>query len=360
MTAIHIKSPSLVIRAGTQALANIRQQGLSPADVGIIPGAAGGPKALGLQGLDIALFGEWLPRSPRVRALVGASIGAWRSACVCLPDPADSLRRLGDLYTGLHFPKGIGIRQISQICESMLDELLGGRDEAILTAPGYRLNIMIVQALGPLASDQRRTLSLGLGAVIRDNLIARSRLIRHFSRIVAHDLRQAPPLDELNDFPTQYHALRPDNLRQSLLASGSIPLVMEGVTDIPGFGSGTYRDGGLLDYHLDLPYRGNDIVLYPHFVDRIIPGWFDKGIFWRKANTHNLRNVVLLAPSRSYLERLPGRKLPDRKDFTRYATDPATRQRHWHTAIAESQRLGDEFLELAESGRLKDQILPLV
>jgi hypothetical protein len=28
--------------------------------------------------------------------------------------------------------------------------------------------------------------------------------------------------------------------------------------------------------------------------------------------------------------------------------------------MAESQRLGDEFLELAESGRLKDQILPLV
>jgi hypothetical protein len=360
MTAIHIKSSSLVIRAGAQALAHIRKQGLSPADVGIIPGAAGGPKALGLQGLDIALFGEWLPRSPRVRALIGASIGAWRSACICMPDPAKSLRQLGELYTGLNFPKGIAIGQISQICESMLDELLKGRDEAILTAPNYRLNIMIVQALGTLASDQRRTLSLGLGAVIRDNLIARSRLIRHFSRIVAHDLRQKPPLDDLNDFPTQYHALRPDNLRQSLLASGSIPLVMEGVRDIPGFDSGTYRDGGLLDYHLDLPYRGNDIVLYPHFIERVIPGWFDKGVFWRKANAYNLRNVVLIAPSRSYLERLPNRKLPDRKDFTRYAADPATRQRHWHTAMAESQRLGDEFLELAESGQLKDRVLPLV
>ena len=35
------------------------------ADVGTLPGAAGGPKALGIQGLDLALFGEWLPAAPR-------------------------------------------------------------------------------------------------------------------------------------------------------------------------------------------------------------------------------------------------------------------------------------------------------
>jgi hypothetical protein len=360
MTAIHIKSPSLIIRAGTLAFMHIQEKGLAPADVGIIPGAAGGPKALGLQGLDIALFGHWLPRSPRPRALIGASIGAWRSACACMPAPAASLQRLGELYTQLHFPKGIDIERVSRICQTMLDELLQGQDEAILTSPHYHLNVLIVQALGPLASDHRRTLSLGLGAVIRDNLIARARLARHFNRVVAHDLRQAPPLADLTDFPTQHHALRLDNLRASLLASGSIPLVMEGVRNIPGFGSGTYRDGGLLDYHLDLPYHGNDIVLYPHFIERVIPGWFDKGIFWRRANLHNLRNVVLLAPSRAYLERLPNRRLPDRKDFTRYATDPATRQRHWYTTMAESQRLGDEFLELTERGRIKEHLLPLV
>nr|GFD24155.1 hypothetical protein [Tanacetum cinerariifolium] len=58
-----------------------------PADVGIIPGAAGGPKALGIQGLDLALFGEWLPRFERERSLIGASIGSWRFASACLPDP---------------------------------------------------------------------------------------------------------------------------------------------------------------------------------------------------------------------------------------------------------------------------------
>jgi hypothetical protein len=50
MTAIHIKFPALTLKAGTRALARIREQGLKPADVGILPGAAGGPKALGIQG----------------------------------------------------------------------------------------------------------------------------------------------------------------------------------------------------------------------------------------------------------------------------------------------------------------------
>jgi hypothetical protein len=59
MTAIHISSPALELRAGHQARVHIREQGLQPADVHMIPGAAGGPKALGIQGLDLALFGDW-------------------------------------------------------------------------------------------------------------------------------------------------------------------------------------------------------------------------------------------------------------------------------------------------------------
>ena len=76
MTAIHISSPALELRAGRQAIAHIREHGLQPADVHMIPGAAGGPKALGIQGLDLALFGEWLPRSIQPRSLIGASIGS--------------------------------------------------------------------------------------------------------------------------------------------------------------------------------------------------------------------------------------------------------------------------------------------
>ncbi len=76
MTAIHIKFPALTLKAGPRAMARIRAQGLHAADVGTLPGAAGGPKALGIQGLDLALFGEWLPGAPRERSLIGASVGS--------------------------------------------------------------------------------------------------------------------------------------------------------------------------------------------------------------------------------------------------------------------------------------------
>src|SRR5690606_26344842 len=112
MSAIHIKSPALTLKAGPRALSRIREQGLKPADVGILPGAAGGPKGIGIQGLDLALFGEWLPRAPRERALIGASIGSWRFASACLADAANGIRRLGELYTSQRFAKGVTIAEV--------------------------------------------------------------------------------------------------------------------------------------------------------------------------------------------------------------------------------------------------------
>ncbi|WPC03265.1 patatin-like phospholipase family protein [Pseudomonas benzenivorans] len=359
MSAIHIKSPALTIKAGTRALARIRQRGLQPADVGILPGAAGGPKALGIQGLDLALFGEWLPRAPRERALIGASIGSWRFASVCLSDAAASLRRLGELYTEQQFVKGVSMAEVSHSCRQMLEQLLEGRDAQILDNPHYRLNIMVVRSQGLLQHDHRAALGLGLSAVIGNNLLGRPRLARHFERIILHDARQAPPLAALADFPSRCLPLDRHNLRHALLASGSIPMIMQGVRDIPGVGPGTYRDGGLLDYHLDLPYSGGDIVLYPHFTDRVIPGWFDKGMPWRRGDGQRLQDVLLLSPSPEYLARLPHGKLPDRKDFTRYQGNDAGRRRYWRQAMDESRRLGDEFLELADGGGLAERIQPL-
>jgi len=100
-------------------------------------------------------------------------------------------------------------------------------------------------------------------------------------------------------------------------------------------------------------------VLYPHFTDRVIPGWFDKSLPWRRADSTRLQDVLLLAPSPDYLARLPHGKLPDRNDFKRYLGDPAGRRRYWRQAMAESQRLGDEFLELADNGRLAERLQAL-
>jgi hypothetical protein len=101
------------------------------------------------------------------------------------------------------------------------------------------------------------------------------------------------------------------------------------------------------------------VVLYPHFTDKVIPGWFDKGLPWRRGDAGRLQDVLLLAPSREYLARLPHAKLPDRKDFTRYLGDDDGRERYWRQAMAESRRLGDEFLELVDGGRLGERLQAL-
>ncbi len=80
---------------------------------------------------------------------------------------------------------------------------------------------------------------------------------------------------------------------------------------------------------------------------------------WRRGNTSRLQDVLLLAPSADHLARLPHGKLPDRKDFSRYLGDDADRERYWRKAMDESRRLGDEFLELADSGRLAERMQPL-
>lgn len=359
MSAIQIKSPALSLRAGKRALARIRERGLQPADVGILPGAAGGTKGLGIQGLDLALFGDWLPRAPRERTLIGASIGSWRFASACLPDACAGIRRLGELYTSQRFAKGVSMAEISRSCVELLDALLAGQDEALLANPLYRLNIVVVKSHGLLRHDHRGVLGLGLSSVIGNNLLNRSRLSRHFDRVILHDARQAPPLAALNDFRSHFHTLDTGNLRQALLASGSIPMVMEAIRDIPGLEPGAYRDGGLLDYHLDLPYDSDGVVLYPHFTDKVIPGWFDKGLPWRRGNAERLQDVLLLAPSREYLASLPHGKLPDRSDFKRYLGNDSGRERYWRKAMAESARLGDEFLELVEHGRLGERLQSL-
>jgi len=359
MTAIHIKSPALSLRAGKRALARIRARGLQPADVGILPGAAGGPKGLGIQGLDLALFGDWLPRAPRQRSLIGASIGSWRFASACLPDASAGIRRLGELYTSQRYAKGVSMAEVSRSCVQLLDELLEGQDAAVLNNPLYHLNIVVVRSHGLLRHDHRGKLGLGLSSVIGNNLLSRKRLGRHFDRVILHDARQAPPLAALNDFRSHFHTLAESNLRQALLASGSIPMVMEAIRDIPGLEPGSYRDGGLLAYHLDLPSLSGDVVLYPHCTDKVVPGWFDKGLPWRRGGAERLQDVLLVAPSREYLARLPRGKLPDRSDFKRFLDNDMGRERYWRQAMAESERLGDEFLELADSGRLADRLQPL-
>ena len=100
MSAVHTRSPALTIRAGRRAFERLREQPFAAGDVHVIPGAAGGPKALGISGLDKAIFGDFLPRAPQERSLIGSSIGSWRFAAVASTDDP----KAGPAGGPLHIP----------------------------------------------------------------------------------------------------------------------------------------------------------------------------------------------------------------------------------------------------------------
>ena len=70
MPAIHTREPALVLRAGAQARQHLLEHGLRAEDISVVPGAAGGPKAVGISGLDQAIFGRFLPEARRPRTLI--------------------------------------------------------------------------------------------------------------------------------------------------------------------------------------------------------------------------------------------------------------------------------------------------
>ncbi len=267
----------------------------------------------------------------------------------------DSIGALDDFaraYTAQSYPRRPSRKLVSESARTMLAGLFKGHEEEILGHPHYRLHILTVRGRWPLTRDSSLTTSLGFGMAAMANALGRRHLARFIDRAIFHDAREHPAFfrtgSRFDAFHTHEVALEPGNLSEALLASASIPLVLEGVPDIPSAPRGVYWDGGIIDYHLHLPYhRAKGLVLYPHFTDRIVPGWLDKGMPWRHARGEWLDNVILVAPSRDYLAGLPFGKLPDRRDFVRFEGDDAGRMKYWRAAITESARLGDAFLEFA-------------
>lgn len=354
------KSQPLRFHAGPKALAHIRAHGLRAADVAIVAAAAGGPKGLILQALDQWLFGHWLPAAPRERTLIGASIGAWRMAAAIDANPVAAFDRLGTLYCEQRYPRKPSPGHVAHVCSELLQEFLEGKESEILSHPQHHLHILTVRGRRLLRQPQHRITTLaGFAAATLANLTARARLAGHLERIVIGDPRD-PAFwlkAKFDAFETHFVPLLPDNLASALLASGTLPFVMPAVIDIAHAPPGNYWDGGLIDYHLELPYSrvaGNPdggLVLYPHFNDYLVPGWFDKPLPWRRAgvgsNRDWLDNVLLVSPSQAFMQTLSRGKLPGRKDFLHYGEDHDFRILNWRLAIGEGERLRDAFAAFA-------------
>lgn len=353
-----MSSTPLRFLAGPEAMARIRRDGLHEDLFDVVAGASGGAKWLALTRLDQALFGRWFRVRERPLHMVGSSIGTWRFACLAQPDPVAACKRFESCYLDYAVDAPVTAAELTRHCRDFLDVIFGADGIGhLLSHPFMRQSILAVRGRGPIRPDGGRLrLGLGLGAAGIANLASRRTLPLFFERTVLHDRRDPPPFDLTAGFPTQAVALTPGNVMAALLASSAVPFVFEPVVDPEGARPGLYMDGGIMDYHLDMGFTPPGLVLYPHFSHRVVPGWFDKALPWRRARASSLSRMLVLCPSAEFTRALPFGKIPDRGDFKRM--DTATRQKYWRTAVAETDRLADCWLEAVEKDRAPDLLEP--
>lgn len=349
---------ALTLVAGKTAKKRIMEQGLSPEQVRLIVGASGGPKWLILKGLDQYLCSEWMPKAPQLIDLVGSSIGAWRMTVYAHPEPGKTFERFVEGYFGFRTDNVKSTAELTRISYDVIHELYPRAElERLIANKNRNLNIVAVRGKGMAGSRSKMREAAGILAAAAANRLSREHLSRFFERVVFHSHDQVACPDVWQGFDRTDARLLPETLPDALMASGSIPFVSEPITDIKGAGEGVFRDGGVIDYHFDVPWNYEDgIVLYPHFYDHIVPGWFDKSNPARRAAGPAWDQVLLLAPTQAFVETLPAGKLTDRKDFSEMNDDE--RLKRWRIVIAESERLADEFSQLLDDhGKLVDSLV---
>lgn len=353
--------PAFRLHAGPAARRHLRERGLRADDVAVVAGAAAGPKGLALTPLDRFLFGEWFARRTTPVHLVGASIGAWRFAHACLPDPAAAIAQLAHDYVHESYAGPDGgwppAAHVSAVMARRLERHFAGREAEVLANPRYRLHVVTSRGRGPLLQRPGRFRTwAGYAGALATNVVSRRALGGWLERVVFSDPREPLPVDML-DYRTTQVPLTTGNLRSAVQASCSIPFWLEPVRAIEDAPEGPYWDGGITDYHLHLDYasvaRRPDVpplALFPHLQRTVVPGWLDKWLSWRHGPTPRLDNVVLVVPDDDWLRTLPGGKAPDRSDFQRYMGRDAERVELWTRAVRECARLADEFAALVARG----------
>lgn len=348
----------LELRAGPAALAHLRDQGLRSSDVRAVAGAAGGPKWLFLGALDRWLFGDWLRGDGPPVELVGASAGAWRFAAACqAQNPSKSITALETAYSEQTYSDNPDRSEITATTRGILEAFFDQHVlDGVLDHPRFRLTAVTAHARGLAGAEERAPLMTGSALAACANAGRRRWLSRFFQRSLFQSPRAAPLFAD-DGIATHRYALTAANAFEAVYASGSIPLLMSGVRDPEGAVPGVYRDGGIVDYHIDHPLVDDGIVLMPHFSPRITPGWFDKFLGLRKPAFAD--RVLVVAPGPGFLARLPSGRIPDRKDLYRYAGQDAERIRDWRVAMSEGERFADAFRAVVESGKIAAHVRPL-
>lgn len=344
------KTKYLRVKAGKEVYHRLMENGITVPDVKVMAGAAGGPKWIILYELDRFLIKEFFTNADHCIHFIGGSIGAWRSACYVLDDASSAIARLKEDYINQRYSRPLTKDEITNTCHNIILDMLGpdGIDQ-ILEAPKRKLHIMTSRAHFQSATRSDNYLKYKLGRTALSNLLSRPRMNRHFTREVFSNYSSSI----LNEDGIQsiHHEVNRETLVPALRASGAIPVAIHPVT-IDGK---EYWDGGIMDYHLDLSYQIDDgMVLYPHFMSEIVPGWFDKYHPFRKSRFH--KNTLLLYPSDDFINMLPDKKLTSREDFNTYSYDPDLRIKKWNQAADLGKYLVDDFIQLLNPDILRNNL----
>lgn len=336
---------ALALHAGPEARARLLAEGLHPGLFDVLVGASGGAKWLVLSALDRQLF-PWLLRDRRrPLACVGSSIGAWRHLCLAQPDPAAATLRLREAYIAQTYGDRVVAADVSRVSRGILQDVLGEAGaEHVVAHALVRTHVLAVRARGPWCAKSRAGLIAATAGTAFSNLLSRRALAPWMER---HCFYTGPREGALvpRAFRTRHVALRADTLPSAVMASGSIPLVAEGVRDLmPGE---VFWDGGMMDYHIAPEFGDRDgLVLYPHFYAHLAPGWFDKPLRWRHRRPAEWPRLVMLSPTPELVASLPDGRLADWRDMRRFPT--AERQRRWRAVASAAERLAEDFAALCE------------
>ena len=276
-------------------------------------------------------------------------------------NPGEAHERLRIAYSRNVFTRKDTPKSISNALKKNVEEFLKDEDiESILDHPLLNVAVHVIRAKGPAASEDKTVQGTALLTAALCNAFFPGGMSLFYERMVFFS-GDTEPLFLRSGFKGRSCRLSRENMRSVALATGSLPYVMTGVRKIEGAPEGTYRDGGLVDYQLNQHYEpGNErVTLFFHYQEKIIPGWFDKRIPWRKPANGSLDQVLQVSPGEEFLKILPDGRLPDRDDFRRYVDSPAERIQRWDRIAETSAILGTEFLEAVESGAIRRLVKPL-
>ena len=347
------------IKAGKRAYDLIRAGGFSLDRIATYFGPAGGPRWLVASGFDLTLLREGLLGRRQPVWLVGASAGAWRFAAWLQPEAEKSYLALMEAYISASYGRKDTPATILRSLTAIVDRYID--DDALpfaLACKPYRLAILTSRAEHLTASDLLWVQKTGFILGFLANALHPTLVHRFAERVVFYYGVRPPDFCLRKGFRGCFFPLNEVNFKAAVIASGAIPIAVAGVRDVFDAPNGVYRDGGLIDYHINQDYgtRSGGLTLFFHHQERIIPGWMDQKLKKRRPPDEFLDSVVMVYPSASFVESLPDGRIPDRGDFTTFIDDPVTRIANWRRTVELAAPLGEEFLEIIASGRLQDVV----